>query len=314
MKIVSIDIRNYGVFHGHHHFVLTNRGLTIVLGDNQDEPRTFESLAQAAETGETATKLILTQGELQLVASAAATGRTFPRIDSINASLFIQAAGLYRISADDRSWTDVVVREGYLEIATQRGSSFVRSGERASIEGAQWPQVAVERATYLSSLELWGEELDSEARLASDDHIDSSLAYSGTALAYRGRWVETEGRSAWRPYVAVDWRPYTAGRWHSTPAGLNWVSNEPWGWLTHHYGSWSYSPGYGWLWYPGAVYSPAWVYWYWGSSHVAWSPVGIYTSFYGHGGFGYRHGIYGWAGGSALFFSDWVFCDLRYFG
>lgn len=282
----------------------------------------FQSLAQAAESGESATILVLTQGELQLVASDVSTGTTLPRVDSVNASLFVQQAGQYLVSADDRSWTEVVVRAGYLEIATQRGSSFVRTGERASIEGAQWPRVSVEGATYLSSLELWGEELDSEARLASDNHLDSSLAYAGTALAYRGRWVETGGRSAWRPHVSVDWRPYTTGRWHSTPAGLNWVSYEPWGWLTHHYGSWSYSPGYGWLWYPGTAYSPAWVYWYWGSSQVAWTPVGIYTTFYGghHGyggfgfGFGYHHGIYGWAGGSARIFADWVFCDLQYFG
>jgi hypothetical protein len=290
---------------------------TIVRLESATEV-TFESLAQSVETGETSTTILLVQGELQILIPQESSTRDYPRIDSINASMFIQKDGLYKITADDRSWTDVVVRQGYVEIATQRGSSFVRKGERASIEGAEWPRVSVEPATYLSSLELWGEELDSAARLASDGRLDPSLAYSGTALAYKGRWVETSGRRAWRPYVSVDWRPYTTGRWHSTRAGLYWVSNEPWGWLTHHYGSWSYSPGYGWLWYPGTVYSPAWVYWYWGSSHVAWSPIGIYTDFYrsryGRIGLGYHHGIYGWAGGSFSFFSDWVFCDLRYFG
>lgn len=39
MKILSIEMTNYGPFYGHHKFELHARGLVCVLGDNQDEPR-----------------------------------------------------------------------------------------------------------------------------------------------------------------------------------------------------------------------------------------------------------------------------------
>ncbi|GAG19990.1 unnamed protein product, partial [marine sediment metagenome] len=39
MKILNIHVENYGAFAGSHDFKLNDRGLVIVLGDNQDEPR-----------------------------------------------------------------------------------------------------------------------------------------------------------------------------------------------------------------------------------------------------------------------------------
>jgi DNA repair exonuclease SbcCD ATPase subunit len=39
MRFVCVDIENYGPFRGKHSFQLTNRGLVLVLGDNQDELR-----------------------------------------------------------------------------------------------------------------------------------------------------------------------------------------------------------------------------------------------------------------------------------
>ena len=36
----------------------------------------------------------------------------------------------------------------------------------------------------------------------------------------------------------------------------------------------AYDPGYGWVWLPGAGYSPAWVYWMYSPSYVGWAPAG----------------------------------------
>ena len=96
------------------------------------------------------------------------------------------------------------------------------------------------------------------------------------------------------------------------------VSSEPWGWVTHHYGSWSHWPAYGWVWSPGYTYYPANVYWYWGPSYVAWIPWGYYHNYYrpyswGFG-FGSRYGIYGWAGGYPGYWADWTFCSTPYVG
>jgi hypothetical protein len=71
------------------------------------------------------------------------------------------------------------------------------------------------------------------------------------------------------------------------------------------------SPGYGWVWRPGYRFAPAWVYWYWGPSYVAWVPVGYYSSYYGHYGRGFRFGIHGWSGGSWSYFADWTFCSTH---
>lgn len=39
MKILSVELTNFGPFHGTHRFEMADRGLLLVMGDNQDEPR-----------------------------------------------------------------------------------------------------------------------------------------------------------------------------------------------------------------------------------------------------------------------------------
>ena len=39
MRILAVTIQNYGAFRGEHQFRYVGRGLTLVLGDNRDEPR-----------------------------------------------------------------------------------------------------------------------------------------------------------------------------------------------------------------------------------------------------------------------------------
>ena len=56
--------------------------------------------------------------------------------------------------------------------------------------------------------------------------------------------------------------PYTTGRWEYTSVGFVWVSNEPFGWATNHYGRWAFSNNYGrWYWLPDTQWGPAWVDW-----------------------------------------------------
>ncbi len=95
-----------------------------------------------------------------------------------------------------------------------------------------------------------------------------------------GDWIEVDSVCYWRPYVSAGWRPYWQGRWAWTPSGYTWVSDESWGWVPYHYGRWCSLPGYGWAWRPGAVYSPAWVYWNWTSGYAGWVPMGYYSHFY----------------------------------
>ena len=294
--------------------LLSDGNLLRIDGDSEVA---FERLAMSPESGDRTTELRLAEGNVQLVTFGDALGDGAPRIELPNATVYLEEAGSYRLTAD-REWSQVVAREGWAEVATARGSLVVRAGEEAIVEGARAPRSFVREAGARDDLERWGARLDDQ-QLAGDQlaryEVDDSLRYAAAPLEEHGNWVTVEHRRAWRPYVDAGWRPYHHGRWRHTPIGLTWVSYEPWGWVPYHYGTWDHHPGFGWVWYPGARFAPAWVYWYWGPSHVAWVPAGYYTHYYSpwyHRGF--RFGVYGWAGGHYGIFSDWVFCPTVYLG
>jgi hypothetical protein len=94
-------------------------------------------------------------------------------------------------------------------------------------------------------------------------------------LAPYGRWVVvgSYGR-CWIPaHVEVGWRPYANGYWQRTDAGWYWVSEEPWGWATYHYGRWDFHAEFGWIWVPHTQWAPAWVSWREGGGYVGWAPL-----------------------------------------
>jgi len=294
--------------------LLSDGNLLRIDGDSEVA---FDRLALSPESGDRTTELRLAEGNVQLVVFADALGDGAPRIALPSATVYLEDAGSYRVTAD-RDWAQVVAREGWAEVATARGSTVVRAGEEAIVEGAHAPRAYVRRAGAHDDLERWGARLDDE-QLGGDAlaryEVDDSLRYAAAPLERHGTWVTVEQRRAWRPYVDHGWRPYRDGRWRHTPIGLTWVSYEPWGWVPYHYGTWDLHPHHGWVWYPGARFAPAWVYWYWGPSHVAWVPAGYYTHYYSPWyRRGFRSGVYGWAGGHYGIFADWVFCPTVYLG
>ncbi|MHC4282669.1 MAG: DUF6600 domain-containing protein [Planctomycetota bacterium] len=92
-----------------------------------------------------------------------------------------------------------------------------------------------------------------------------------------GHWVDSaEYHMCWAPNpagVRSDWRPYTEGRWAYTKFGWTWISDEPWGHITYHYGSWVDDPIHGWIWVPGRVWAPAWVAWRSNNDYIGWAPL-----------------------------------------
>jgi hypothetical protein len=103
--------------------------------------------------------------------------------------------------------------------------------------------------------------------------LDVSIFYSN--LSPYGRWIQRGGYGwVWEPtHVRVGWRPYTVGRWVNTEYGWTWVSYEPWGWATYHYGRWLFDPEYGWLWVPGTEWGPAWCAFHEGGGYIGWAPL-----------------------------------------
>jgi hypothetical protein len=102
-----------------------------------------------------------------------------------------------------------------------------------------------------------------------------TISFFFDELSPHGDWVSAEnyGR-CWHPRgLHRDWQPYLNGEWVYTDWGWTWVSYDPWGGDTYHYGTWAFSRAYGWIWIPGTIWAPAWVTWYVGDDNIGWAPV-----------------------------------------
>src|SRR2546423_31711 len=108
-----------------------------------------------------------------------------------------------------------------------------------------------------------------------------------------GDWIETGDYGyVFHPRQAESsrsWRPYTNGRWVYSDAGWTWISEEPFGWATYHYGRWTRLRGIGWVWVPGNQWAPAWVSWRKSNDYVGWAPLPPEARF------DQRSGIHNWA-------------------
>jgi len=121
---------------------------------------------------------------------------------------------------------------------------------------------------------------------SQDPSVDASASFGDAdnfygALAPYGEWLELDaGFYAWRPtHVRYGWRPYLHGRWAWTDYGWYWMSNEPFGWATCHYGRWYSDDNYGWVWVPDRTWGPAWVEWRYNDDYLGWAPLPPYASF-----------------------------------
>ncbi|PAW79828.1 MAG: hypothetical protein B9S32_00430 [Verrucomicrobia bacterium Tous-C9LFEB] len=102
-----------------------------------------------------------------------------------------------------------------------------------------------------------------------------SMEYFQDSLSPYGTWIRVaDYGDCWQPYVDdPDWSPYTLGNWAYTDQGWLWVSDEPFGWATYHYGRWINLEGRGWCWVPGYAWAPAWVSWRYGDGYCGWAPM-----------------------------------------
>ncbi len=115
------------------------------------------------------------------------------------------------------------------------------------------------------------------ARQEESEHdVGGSYEVFYTKLEPYGDWIETDQYGyVYHPRAAENnrWRPYTNGQWTYTDAGWTWVSDEPFGWATYHYGRWTRIRGAGWVWVPGNEWAAAWVSWRKGGQYVGWAPL-----------------------------------------
>jgi hypothetical protein len=120
-----------------------------------------------------------------------------------------------------------------------------------------------------------------QTSISAGIHVGSSggvavdLGFFYDDLASYGNWIERPSYGwVWTPsQVSTSWRPYQDGHWVWTDQGWTWISEEPYGWATYHYGRWYEDPEIGWSWVPGDEWAPAWVDWQAGDDYVGWAPL-----------------------------------------
>ena len=290
-----------------------------VIGIDRTTALTFRSILDSYDGDDTETIAELKYGKVAVYRTD--LGRDHVRLDTDNASYVAQQQAIYSVETDSRGTDRVMVFDGSVEVRTPNRATRLRSGESATVDQKGPYDLTGDQRDSADDFERWflkrAERLDGR----STKYVDRRLSYWADDLDEHGQWVNVGGIGwSWRPYVAVGWRPYYHGYWyHGRNGCLTWVSYDPWGWGTYHYGRWAYDPGFGWVWVPGYGYSPAWVYWWYGSNYVGWAPAGWWDCHRGYYDWAYRpyrnrdfgFGFYGRVRVGDMDLRPWTFIDSR---
>jgi hypothetical protein len=222
-------------------------------------------------------------------------GHEHVRLDTDNASYVAEHEGLYSVETDSRGRDRVTVFDGTVEVRTPTRTTRLRNGESATIDGDGVFDLAGDSRDSADDFERWFLKRAERFGSFNSRYVDRRLGYWTDDLDEYGSWVMVSGIGwSWRPIVSAGWRPYYHGYWNHRGGCLTWVSYDPWGWGPYHYGRWAFDPGYGWVWVPGHGYSPAWVYWMYGSGYVGWAPSGWWDCYRPYYSWAYNRNQ-GWA-------------------
>ncbi|NLX18814.1 MAG: hypothetical protein GXY53_05985 [Desulfobulbus sp.] len=218
-------------------------------------------------TGEyTQIQMLALTEEVTTVDIASGTGRVYNR--SQDAICKITTPFGYVVAQGDTVF-DLYVGDESMEVVALSGNVDVvadTTGRKYRVE-EDGPSLVVTsgvtfgNGTVDASWDDWNEERDrlwSQRLLSSTatSYLPEPLHDDSYVLEENGRWerVYYEGNyyDMWRPTgVDADWRPFTVGRWSLYYNDNCWVPSEPFGYLTHHYGSWVYINSFhSWYWLP----------------------------------------------------------------
>lgn len=197
--------------------------------------------------------------------------------------------------AQDRT-TRVRVHTGRLAFSNEDNHTSISAGERLTVYSShdQLDRVRSFNTYDFDDFDTWCDSHLSIQHGESYSKVPEEIRYYADDLDGAGQWVYADDYASWcwRPSgLSVDWRPYWDGRWGCYGGGMTWVSNQPWGYVTHHFGRWGWRANWGWYWVPGVYYSPAWVAWHSSDAYLGWAPLGYYNDpcTWGHHGWGGGH-------------------------
>jgi ferric-dicitrate binding protein FerR (iron transport regulator) len=256
----------------------------VVRMDGYTELR-FERMARTYEADDDRDLLFLAHGTAAVEVRDVATRDRALRFDTDDATILAASRGLFRVDVGRRG-TEIYVLSGKVEVQGRGGRALVRAGEYVYVSGDSEIEVDVSASPRDRFARFVEERRDRTDRRETTRYVSSDFTYDYDTASFDdyGSWsyVSAYGTYCWRPRVPAGWTPYALGYWRWTPAGMTWVSAEPWGWLPYHYRTWVYDALLGWLWVPGAEYSPAWVYWNYTPEWVGWCPIGYYATYTRH--------------------------------
>jgi len=113
--------------------------------------------------------------------------------------------------------------------------------------------------------------IDISASLVGSEVPDLTIFYD--QLSPYGSWYDDPDYGYVFAPQDASFIPYSNGYWTDTDYGWTWVSNEPFGWATSHYGRWLWRNR--WVWCPDTHWGTAWVQWRIGDNYVGWAPMGF---------------------------------------
>ena len=152
------------------------------------------------------------------------------------------------------TWLAVGVIMASLPVAIAQAPS-------ATVQSAPEVNAPADGAPSLAPTPVGGQPIDPAMR--------ETLARFGTFQT-----IATFGE-VWKPtIVPADWRPYAACHWvNSRRFGWYYDDRTAWGAIIHHYGRWTHVVSLGWVWVPGAEFSPGWVAWRASPAYIGWAPL-----------------------------------------
>ena len=202
------------------------------------------------------------------------------RIDTPEGTVTQQDEADVTVSVDPSQGLREWVREGQAVLAGAGRREVVQAGESLAV-GTD-PKAEVKGARFDPAgggdFSQWCRSHLTIGQNESAAMVPPEIKYFADDLAGHGHWVMVSDQItwAWRPVnVTADWRPFWNGRWDCSRAGLTWVSADPWGFVTSHFGRWGWRADLGWYWIPGIYYSPAWVAWRASGGELGWAPLGV---------------------------------------
>ncbi len=261
--------------------------------------------------GTTQIQLIVLKNDICDMDVAAGVARFYNK--SPNAALKVTTPYGYILSEPGSSFDlyvgdqslEVLALDGKVEFIHATNTRYeVAQGSGSIIASAD--RAAAGDSTVDASWDDWNATRDSlwskrtQVKGDSITYLPPQLHDDAYEFEQNGKWervyYEGEYRNYWRPtHVADDWRPFTVGRWTEWYGDQCWVPDEPFGYVTHHYGNWVIIGGrwfwappvprvavvtavpvidYGW--YPGRV---AWIS---SGPNIGWVPLAPSEVYYSH--------------------------------